>query len=206
MVLVNDIDRQRISTAISAAESKTSGEIVAVVAPSSDTYAYAPLMWAALVALFVPWPLIHFTWWPVQWIFLIQLAVFLIALAAMWPKSVRVCLVPKSVRDSHVERRASDQFLAQNLHTTSGRTGVLIFVSALERRAVICADTAIDSVVAPGVWQTIVDRLTDAIGNDQPTEGFIRAIDDIGALLAQHFPPGSPDDNALPDHLIVLPE
>lgn len=206
MVFVNDIDRQRISDAIAAAEMKTSGEIVAVVAPSSDNYTYAPLMWAALVALFVPWPLIHFTWWPVQWIFLIQLAVFLIALAALWPKSVRIWLVPKSVRDSHVERRASDQFLAQNLHTTSGRTGVLIFVSALEHRAVICADTAIDNAVDPGVWQIIVDRLTGAIGNDQPTDGFIRAIADIGTLLAQHFPPGSPDDNTLPDHLIVLPE
>ena len=41
-------DDLRISEAIAHAEAKTSGEIVAVVASESDSYLFAPFLWAAL--------------------------------------------------------------------------------------------------------------------------------------------------------------
>lgn len=204
MKLFSNEDAARISNAITSAERKTSGEIVAVVAEASDTYHYVPFLGAALVALIVPWPLIHFTWMKIQWIYLIQLLVFLILLALLWPRSVRTALVPKSLRRAHAHRRATEQFLVQNLHTTEGRTGVLIFVSVAERHAEILADKAIDAKVPPGTWQNIVDRLTTEIGSGHPAAGFIHAIEEAGQHLSKHFPPGSSDPNELPDHLIVL--
>jgi len=150
MALFTREEEERISAAITAAERKTSGEIVAVVADSSETYLYVPFLWAALVSLLVPWPLIHFTWMKVQYIFLIQLAVFLVLLAVLWPKNVRAALVPRSIRNNYAKRRATEQFLAQNLHTTKGRTGVLIFVSVAERHAEVLADKAIDDRVPAG--------------------------------------------------------
>lgn len=204
MALFTREEEERISAAITAAERKTSGEIVAVVADSSETYLYAPFLWAALVSLLVPWPLIHFTWMKVQYIFLIQLAVFLVLLVVLWPKNVRVALVPRSIRNNHAKRRATEQFLAQNLHTTKGRTGVLIFVSVAERHAEVLADKAIDDRVPAGTWQEIVDTLTSEISQGRATDGFIQAIMAAGDHLARHFPPGAPDPNELPDHLIVL--
>lgn len=196
---------ERISAAITEAEKKTSGEIVVVVAEQSGSYPHVPFMWAALLALLVPWPLIHFTWMKVQWIFLIQLLVFLALLALAWPSRIRLALVPRPILRAHSRRRATEQFLAQNLHTTSGRTGVLIFVSLAERHVDIIADSAIDARVPPGTWQTIVDEFTDKITDGNATEGFVTAIGKIGNHLAQHFPPGMADPNELPDHLIVLP-
>lgn len=204
MTLFTPAEEERISAAITEAERQTSGEIVAVVTEASENYLYVPFLWAALLSLLVPWPLIHFTWMKVQLIFLIQLAVFLFLLFILWPKRVRTTLVPKSVLNAHVRRRATEQFLAQNLHTTEGRTGILIFVSVAERRAEILADRGIDSKVPPGTWQEIVDRLTREIGAGNPTEAFVHAIKAAGAHLARHFPPGSSDPNELPDHLIVL--
>ena len=204
MALFTREEEERISAAITAAERKTSGEIVAVVADSSETYLYVPFLWAALVSLLVPWPLIHFTWMKVQYIFLIQLAVFLVLLVALWPKNVRAALVPRSIRNNHAKRRATEQFLAQNLHTTKGRTGVLIFVSVAERHAEVLADKAIDDKVPAGTWQEIVDTLTSEISQGRATEGFIQAIMVAGDHLARHFLPGAPDPNELPDHLIVL--
>jgi putative membrane protein len=204
MSLLSDKDAARVSAAISAAERKTSGEIVAVIASASDSYHYVPFLWAALIALIVPWPLIHFTWMPIQWIYLIQLLVFLTLLALLWPRSVRTALVPKKVRNAHAHRRATEQFLVQNLHTTAGRTGVLVFVSVAERHAEILADSGIDAKVPPGTWQAIVDRLTKEIAHDRAADGFVHAISDAGRHLAQHFPPGSRDPNELPDHLIIL--
>lgn len=204
MSLFTEEQRDRISAAISAAETKTSSEIVAVVAESSDPYHYVPFLWAALIALIVPWPLIHFTWMKLQWIYLIQLVVFIFLLAALWPKRIRAAFVPKSVRSAHAHRRATEQFLVRNLHTTAGRTGVLIFVSVAERHAEIVADHGIDARVPPGTWQSIVDQLTAEIAASRPTDGFIQAIERVGVHLAEHFPPGTTDPNELPNHLIIL--
>lgn len=204
MALFTTQEAQRISEAITQAERKTSGEIVAVVAESSDSYLYVPFLWAALIALLVPWPLIHYTWMQVQYIYVIQLVVFAALVALLWPKSVRTALVPRTLRQSHAKRRATEQFLVQNLHTTAGRTGVLIFVSVAERHAEILADQGIDAKVPAGTWQTIVDGLTRDIGNGRAADGFVGAIQATGEHLAQHFPPGALDPNELPDHLIIL--
>ena len=204
MALFSAEEEQRISAAITAAERKTSGEIVAVVADQSDSYLYVPFMWAALAALIVPWPLIHFTWIIVQWIFLIQLIVFVVVLGPLWPRSIRTALVPKSVRVAHAHRRATEQFIAQNLHTTEGRTGVLIFVSIAERHAEILADKGIDDRVTDGTWQKIVDDLTAEISEGRAATGFVHAIEKAGRHLSEHFPPGTANPNELPDHLIVL--
>ena len=204
MSLFSDQERERISLAISAAESATSGEIVAVVTEASSSYTYVPFLWAALAALFVPWPLVHYTWMPVQWIYLIQLLVFLVLIAVLWPRGVRNALVPRRVRKRHAHRRATEQFLTQNLHTTAGRTGILIFVSVAERHAEILADHGIDARVPAGTWQEIVDTLTAGIARGQAADAFVQAIKQIGQHLTEHFPPGTRDPNELPNHLIVL--
>ena len=70
-------DQAAISEAITRAEQKTSGEIVVVAAIASDGYRSFGVLWAALVALAVPLPLMFATKWPVQYIYLLQIAVFL---------------------------------------------------------------------------------------------------------------------------------
>lgn len=204
MAFISKQDQARIGEAIVAAERKTSGEIVAVLSGESASYLHVPFLWAALIALIVPWPLVYFTWWPVQWIYLVQLSVFLAILLLTLPRRVRYALVPASVKRERAHRRAVEQFLVQNLHTTAGRTGVLIYVSVAERHAEIIADTGIDAKVPKGTWQAIVDDLTSNIAAGRAGEGFIHAVERSGDLLAQHFPPGTHDPNELPNHLIVI--
>ena len=54
-------DRERISSAIHAAEEKTSGEIVCVLARSSVTATALPVFLAAVAALVLPWLLVGLT-------------------------------------------------------------------------------------------------------------------------------------------------
>lgn len=197
-------EQDRIACAIGLAERSTSGEIVAVVARDSGSYLHVPLMGASLIALLVPWPLIFFTWMPVQSIFLIQLAVFFGLLVLTMPRPIRLSLVPRSVKHARAHRHAVEQFLAQSLHTTEGRTGVLVFVSVAERYAEVLADTGIATKVPPSTWQQIVDGLTARIGEGRAADGFIEAIEGVGRHLAAQFPPGSADPNELPNKLIML--
>jgi putative membrane protein len=205
MTLVAEADQKRIADAITEAERATSGEIVAVIAPESSNYLYIPFLWAALVALAVPWPFVFWTWWPIQHIYVLQLAVFALLVVVLMPRTMRLALVPRSVKHARAHRRAVEQFLAQNLHTAVGHTGVLIFVSVGERFAEILADAAIHEKVPEGVWEAIVADLTQHIGKGQPGEGFVRAIAAVGGHLAKHFPPEASHAHTLSNHLIVLP-
>ena len=206
MAFISEKDQERISQAIMAAEQRTSGEIVAVLSAESASYFHVPFLWAALLALIVPWPLVYFTWWPVQWIYLVQLAVFFLILAITIPRPIRFALVPPKIKRERAHRRAVEQFLVQNLHTTAGRTGVLIYVSVAERYAEIIADTGIESRVPKETWQDIVDDLTSNISAGKAGDGFVHAVDRSGELLAKHFPPGSRDPDELPNHLIIINE
>jgi putative membrane protein len=195
----------RIGAAITAAERNTSGEIVTVITPSSSNYLHVPLLWAALAALAFPWPLVVWTWWPVQTIYLLQVVLFaVLALGLSW-RPLQLALVPRHLKRARAHRRAVEQFLAQNMHTTTGRTGVLIFVSVAERHAEVLADAGIHQPVPAPEWQAIVDRLTGQIGAARAADGLVGAIEDVGRRLAKHFPPGSHDHNELPNHLIILP-
>lgn len=204
MPLIDQAQQDRISAAITAAEARTSGEIVAVIAPESASYLSVPFMIAALLALLVPWPFIHFTWMTVQSIYLIQLVVFGALVLALLPRPIRFRLVPRSILDTRAHRRAVEQFLSHNLDTTVGRTGVLIFVSVAERYAEIIADDGLNGKVAKGAWQVIVEDMTASIGAGEPETGLTRAIERVGALLAEHAPGDGTSPRRLPDHLVVL--
>lgn len=193
-----------IAGAITRAEKTTSGEIVVVVARASSTYRYFALMCVAMVALAVPLPLIHFTKWPIEYVYLLQLGIFFAGLLLVQWEAFRVAIAPRALKHTRAHLRAVEQFLVQDLHTTKGRTGVLIYVSWAERYAEVIADNGIYEKVEPLVWDDLIAELTEAIGKGTRTGGFVAAIEKCGAILAEHFPPETRDRDELPNHLIVL--
>src|SRR6516225_6819999 len=197
-------ERTTIEQAINRAEKETSGEIIVVIATASAGYFAYALIWAALIALLVPWPLISLTDWPVEFIYLAQLAVFLLGALLMQWEALRFAIVPESVKRARAHQKAVEQFLAQNLHTTKSRTGVLIYVSFAERYAEVIADKGIYRKVESSVWEDVIAELTSHLARGTHTHGFVKAIEMCGKILAEHFPPGHYDKDELPNHLIVL--
>jgi putative membrane protein len=196
-------DHDAVSAAIREAEARTCGQLVCVLAHSSSAYAHVPLLWASTLALIAPWPLIYFTAWSVERIFLLQLAVFLFAaLALSWPP-LRVTLVPRAVRRARAHRAALDQFMVRGIGRTANRSGVLIFVSLAERYARIIADEGIAQKVHNADWQAAIDALTAHMRDGRIAMGFIAAIERCGAVLAAHAPPDG-SANVLPDRLYVM--
>jgi putative membrane protein len=199
-----DQERAAIEAAITRAEKHTSGEIVVVVAPASDGYYALALLWAALLALAVPLPLILLTKWPVEYIYLLQLSVFAICVGLAQIEPLRLAVTPKSIQRARAHEKAVEQFLAQNMHTTRGRTGVLIYVSFAEHYAEVIADDGIYRKVRLIVWEEVIAELTSHLARGTRDQGFITAIGMCGKVLAEHFPPGHADKDELPNHLIVL--
>jgi putative membrane protein len=196
-------DHETIATAIRAAEQHTSGQIVCVLAHASASYAHVPIMWASVLALLTPWPLIDFTPWSVQRIFLAQLVVFIVAVLAFSLTPLWLVLVPRAMRRARAHRAALEQFVIRRVAHTPNRNGILIFVSLAERYARIIADEGIARKVPSAEWQGAIDDLTSQMRAGRIVAGFTAAIARCGAVLAAHAPPDG-SSAALPDRLYVM--
>jgi putative membrane protein len=202
--MISEADKLEVENAIGEAEKGTSGEIVAVIARASGSYYYVPYLWGALAALIVPWPLIFWTWLPEETIYLIQLATFAVLAFVLHYEPLRFALVPRSVMRQRAHRRATQQFFAQNIYTTPGHTGVLLFVSVAERYAEIVTDAAIAGKVPHTEWKDIIATLTGEIGKGNAGKGLVQAIHRVGEHMSAHFPAPANKPNALPNHLVML--
>jgi putative membrane protein len=200
---LTNADHAAVAAAIREAEKHTCGQIVCVLSHASSAYAHIPVLWSSLLALFTPWPLIYFTQWSVQRIFLAQLIVFLVAAIIFSWAPLRILLVPRAVQRARAHRAALEQFVLRGISRTRNRCGVLIFVSLAEHYARIVADEGVAQKVRASEWQAAIDALTTHVREGRLAEGFIAAIERCGAVLAEHAPPDG-SANELPDRLYVI--
>lgn len=207
---LNPGDHQRIATAISAAEAETAGEIYCVVAHRSDGYffaaAFTVTVGVLLVSLATAFALEH--WWVavrLPHFVIVQLLAVAAACALLWwAPGLRIRLVPRRLLWRAAHANALGQFYARNIHLTTARTGVLIFVSLAERYAEVVADAGINAKVPQHAWDGIVRDLIEQARENRLADGFVSAIATVGALLSEHFPVSSDDVNELDDHLVEI--
>ena len=221
---LSDADRQKIAEAISAAEAKSSGEIVAVATPISDAYHDVGLHWA-LVPLFAvlawaAWRPTALAWWydllfggwhpdPTQSELLTLLMVFAalaftVALLIFKWMPLRLSLTPGATKHWRVRRRAIAIFQASAAGRTTGKTGILIYLSLAERRAEIIADEAILKVTDDHTWGEAMADLIGEVRQGKVGDGICAAIERVGVVLSEHFPRSAEDCNEIPDRLIEL--
>ncbi|SFR79937.1 TPM domain-containing protein [Sphingomonas jatrophae] len=217
-------DHALVSAAVTAAERQTDGEIVAMVAPQSDSYGDVALLWAVLAMLLVPAvlaavpghgvPLLSAVagdwdavWAPGTLLTLLLAAMALVLLGVRlllaW-QPLRMALTPRAVRAARVRARAVALFRAAIEARTASRTGVLVYLSLAEHQAEIVADEAIAARVAPEAWGDAMAALIDEVRAGRPGEGLAACVAATGTLLAQHFPHTGSDPQELPDRLIEL--
>jgi len=217
-------DHARISAAVAAAEGTSAGEIVTIIAERSDDYLDVALAWSAFVALTALTVLAVFpdfylglydrllgewgTEWTHRGIFALAAMVatlkFLGMLVLQFWQPLKFWLVPRPVRAARVRTRAETLFKVGAERRTTGRTGVLIYLSLREHRAEIVADAAIAGKVSPEVWGAAMAAMLGPIREGRLADGMIAAIEQVGAVIAQHFPRASDDRNELPDRLIEV--
>ena len=224
MPVLDESQHTIVSDAVAEAELNTSGEIVPVLAQSSDDYSDIALMWAAAIAFtamsvfaFLPAPFLDL-WdqlaggWEHEWTTgetaTMTIALGLIAFVATWlvllVPAIRFALVPGPVKQQRVRERAIRHFKVGADGRTHGRTGVLLYLSMREHRAEIVADEPIHEKVEPEVWGDAMADMLVEIRKGCIAEGIAAGVRDVGKVLAPHFPRRDDDVNELPDRLIEL--
>lgn len=214
-------DRAAVAKAVAAAEKSTAGEIVPVVATSSDRYDRAEDtfgFWLGMLAMAVVWVVfqgvrVREAEWETHWELSITLVPLLgvltigwiagIRLAHRYPALKRLASLKGDLR-SRVEQRAAMCFDLFHTGRTRDATGVVLYVSLFERMVCVRADPAISRKVDASEWKAICEGMMAELRAGRHREAFVLAIARCGEVLAKHYPVKPDDTNELPNELRIL--
>jgi len=192
-------DAKQIEAAVKQAEGGTTGEIVVQVVPRSDPYTTLTCIWA-FVGFFFASVAAYFSW-NMTLLGLLEsqiMGVVLFAFLSQLPL-LRRWTLPKKLAAARVHRECLAHFTALGLSQTRERTGILIYISLLEHRVEILADSGIHSKVGASYWDKQVAKIIKGIRESKPTEGLCEAIGEMGKQLSEHFPGRAHNPNELSD-------
>ena len=215
MALLSSESAEKIGRLVEEMETGSGGEISVTMIPESDDYAFRELLFAlafgiltyVLLAIFINplGRLVDKLFWSVSALTLplLMFSTSFIVSAIFYflfqiPSLDRLVVGRKRMAEA-VRRRALRQFVEAETFNTVDRTGILLFISNLERRVELIADKGINSLVAPETWNEIVAKLVDGMKKKQTEAALEAAIKAIGKLISTHVPRRPDDKNELPN-------
>lgn len=202
---LSDQEATDVSKIVRTMEEKTSGEIVPVVVRRSSTIGHVPLIlfpFTFLVGMFALEEM-QLGLQPI-FILLVNLAFSFALTRLLSPQDfVERFLTPKADQEYQVQLRAESEFYESSIQKTRDKTGILIFVSLMERQVVVLGDKSISDKLSADTWQKVVDEILVGIRTKNLASGLDSGIRHCGEILATHFPIQKNDTNELPNHLII---
>jgi putative membrane protein len=195
-------EQARVEAAIAAVERGSAAELVVVIARHSASYAVYAALWAACVALLAGWigafvaPSLH-----VSYLAILQGLVLLGAGLLLHLTPLGMMLVPASIKQARAASLARLEFANLVNNRTSGRDGVLLFLSVAEHYVEIIADNGIAAAIPEDRWQILVSHFVARTKGERIVDGLHELIKECGAILAEQFPPRPGQSNELPDQV-----
>jgi len=98
-----------------------------------------------------------------------------------------------------VRQRALSWFGRLRIWDTEHNNGVLIYLMLAERRVEVLADRGLTRHVGASDWHAMVERLGQRLRAQAFEDGLTEALEEVSALLVQHFPAGT--NQARPNQL-----
>lgn len=218
----SEADRKRINECVGAAESKTSAEIVPVVATTSGRYDRAEDLvglWSGIVLMILTavfWPAPPVSMESGSWdkdpsllqagkLIIAILVGFMLGVAAgSRIGSVRRMFTPAKQMREEVQQSARAIFFDKRIHHTESGSGLLIYISLFEHIAVILADQQVLKALGQGTLDELCSSLTAGLKENSATDSICRTIETAAEKLAVVLPGQSTDVNELPDSLITI--
>ncbi len=217
---IEDSDFDAIAQSVKEAEKHTDGEIALAITRQSDDYSIYELLLGSIIAFIVFFVSLFFVdeleqflgsllWYPASWnliafigsiIFLSMLIFFAIANIP----SVDRLIIPNAVKQQKVFDRTLIHFLESGVYKTKHHSGILIFISVLERKVIVLGDEGINAKIKPEQWSEICNSIALGIKNKQAGKALCDAVEACGKLLAENFPEKKENPNELPDGLVIV--
>jgi uncharacterized membrane protein len=101
----------------------------------------------------------------------------------------------------HALHHAERIFHALKLHKTAERNATLIVLFLKDRRFAILGDEGIHKRVPADFWDSISSKMEAQFRQGKLKEGLLIGIQELGAKLAEYFPPHKDDRNEISDKI-----
>lgn len=206
--LLTQAELKTLATLISDLENKTIGEIrLMIVKRSSVTGHVHSTLWALTLALtvitvwFARHDLIYVErWW--MWPAVIA-GLYIVTGFLSGFQIVQRAFTPTEDLRHQVLARAEVEFHREGLSQTTARTGVLVFLSQMERVAVVLADKGIAAKVPVHAWDKVIAKVIQGAKTGRWAEKLEDALRECGGYLATHFPSTGAKKNELSNSVII---
>ena len=198
----SDEAKRATAAAVRRAEAQTSAEIVVAVRKSSGHYGVLAYHFGfGFAVAVVAYLLLAPTVYSVGAIALDAVVAFVLgSLLAANLDTVQRTLSRATTLDANVNAAARAAFFDLGISRTSGRNGLLVYVSLFERRCVVLTDIGVD---ATGLGSRFVDSQRDLVRavKHRDLALFQRAVAGLGSVLGKAHPRSQDDVNELPDEV-----
>ena len=197
-----DAAKQSTARSVKRVEEQTSAEVVVAVRRRSGDYRVAAYHFGLFVgAAVVVYLLLAPEVFSVADIALDGALGFGLGLALAFNLSALLrLLVRERPLQQSVEAAAKVAFFELGISRTSGRNGLLVFVSTFERRALVLTDVGIDVAAFGARWSDACAALSGAV-KARDLAAFEQALESLGPILGQSMPRSLDDVNELPDEV-----
>jgi putative membrane protein len=197
-------ENEIISETIREVETRTAGEVAVMVVDRSDSYPEARIMAGILLGGLLALIITDLYFHDSLWVFMPLAATlaFIIGLGAGFVPAALRLFVPAARLEARVQERALRAFYEKGLYKTRDNTGVLFFLSLLEHRIWLLADEGIYSKISQADLQEYAQDIAKSVKSGTTAAALCREIQNIGTVLAEHFPIKPDDINELSDHVL----
>jgi uncharacterized membrane protein len=96
---------------------------------------------------------------------------------------------------------AQRKFQRLAMQKTRERNAALIFVAPRAHKFAVVGDKAIHEKCGEEFWQRVVDRMRSHFQNEKFSRAIVEGIEEIGKILAAHFPKTTADKDELPNEI-----
>ena len=193
--------KDEVARSIREIERATCAEVVVAVRAASGHYRHTDyllgfaLSFAALLVFLFDSHEFEIDWMPVDSIVAFALGAF--ASTAVPP--LRRALTSRRLMRNNVKTSARAAFVDLGIGRTSGRTGILVYVSMFERCVEVVPDIGIDSAVLGAPFTGAIAALDAALHRGASFPRFAEALRALGPILSKALPRMADDVNELPD-------
>ena len=198
-------EKEKLKAAISEVESKTIGEVVVMVVDQSDQYIEAEILGGvilgSLLSLILSLLFFHSSIWsyvPLSFLFFFPCR-FLFKKA----EALKKLFIGTRRKEEAVRLRAERVFFEKGLYKTKKNTGVLFFLSLLERKIWVLADKGIYEKMDQETLNRYANEVSKGVREGRACDALSHAIQEVGALLSRHFPITADDTDELPDDVMT---
>ena len=207
---LTDAEQQEVTEVVQEAERITSGEIVPMIVSRSHDYPMAAVTCAVSITLPSALLLTNLIgerlWIGTQnlWLFLGFFAALYVLLYPLIRRSDRLkhFFLSRRQVEQEVKKSALSAFYSEQLHKTRDANGILLYISVMEQKVWILADSNINAKIDQQQWDSIIVDLTAGIKAGQPEKAICEAVRRVGQILRTHFPYRKDDKDEL--HNLII--